>query len=81
MLLGKFVVVGGVAATVGFYAGTALAARVGPDIFPITTQAIKPDYGLFQRAVVAAVAFSLVSAFIPVMMAISTDPARTLKHD
>ncbi|MCP4449848.1 MAG: FtsX-like permease family protein [Planctomycetes bacterium] len=81
LLLGKFVVIGGVAATVGFYVGTALAAHVGPDIFPITAQAIKPDYGLFQRAVVAAVAFSIVSAFIPVMMAISTDPARTLKND
>lgn len=81
LLLGKFVVIGVVAACVGFYGGTALATHVGPGIFPITAQAIKPDCGLFQKALAGAVAFSIVSAFIPVMMAISTDPAKTLKND
>ncbi len=81
LLLGKFVFIGVVAATAGFCAGTALAAHVGPDIFPITAHAIKPNYDLLQKAMVAAVAFSIVSAFIPVMLAISTDPAKTLKND
>ena len=81
LLLGKFVVIGLAAAAVGFYGGTALAAHVGPDIFPITANAIRPDYGLFQRALAGAVAFSIVSAFIPVMMAVSADPAKTLKNE
>ncbi len=81
LLLGKFVLIGMVAATVGFYAGTALAAHVGPDVFPITAHAIKPNYDLFKKAGVAAVAFSIVSAFLPVMIAISMDPAKTLKND
>ena len=81
LLLGKFVLIGAVAACVGFYSGTWLAIQVGPEIFPITAHAIRPDYGLLQRAVVAAVTFSIVSAFIPVMMAISTDPAEILKND
>ena len=80
-LLGKFVFIGLVAAIGGFYGGTALAMRVGPSIFPITAHAITFDYGLFQQALAAAVAFSIVSAFIPVMMAVSTDPAEILKND
>ncbi|MCF7975457.1 MAG: hypothetical protein K9N55_16690 [Phycisphaerae bacterium] len=81
LLLGKFVVIGLAAATVGFSGGTALAVYVGPAIFPITARAIRPDYGLFQTALIAAVAFSMVSSFIPVMVAISTDPAKTLRSD
>jgi ABC-type lipoprotein release transport system permease subunit len=81
LLLGKFVVIGLVAAAVGFYSGTMLAAYVGPDVFPLTAQAIRPDYGLFYRALGGAVVFSLVSAFIPVMTAISMDPAKTLQGD
>lgn len=81
LLLGKFVLIGIVAALVGFYGGTFLAIHVGPDLFPITANAIRPDYDLLKKAVVAAVTFSVVAAFIPVMMAISTDPAEILKND
>ncbi|MBI9016023.1 MAG: ABC transporter permease [Phycisphaerae bacterium] len=81
LLLGKFVVIGIVSAVAGFYAGTQTIMYYGPGIFKITAKAIQPDYSLLQTAIYAAVAFSIISAFIPVMLAISTDPAKTLKND
>jgi putative ABC transport system permease protein len=81
LLMGKAVITGILGAGIGFAVGTAIALQFGPEIFTITAKAIKPDYSLLTWSIVAAPAFAAVSSFIPAMIAISQDPADTLRKE
>lgn len=81
LLMGKAVITGILGAGIGFAVGTAIALWFGPEIFTITAKAIKPDYTLLVWSIAAAPAFAVVSSFIPAMIAISQDPADTLRKE
>ncbi|UCG55747.1 MAG: FtsX-like permease family protein [Phycisphaerales bacterium] len=82
LFLGKAVVIGLFGAILGFLIGTGLAFRFGPDIFKITAQTIiKPELALFVRSVVFAPVFAAISSFIPAMIAVTYDPAVTLREE
>jgi ABC-type lipoprotein release transport system permease subunit len=82
MFLGKAVIVGLIGAVLGFILGTALALNFGPEIFKITAKAtIKPDVPLFILSLVLAPVFAAVSSFIPAMIAVTYDPAVTLREE
>ena len=81
LFLGKAVIAGLLGAAVGFLIGTALALDIGPEIFKVTAKAIKPQYALLVWSLVAAPAFAAVSSFIPVMIAVTYDPAVTLREE
>ncbi|MHC4417043.1 MAG: ABC transporter permease [Planctomycetota bacterium] len=82
MFLGKAVIVGLIAAVLGFILGTALALNFGPEIFKITAKAtIKPDLPLFILSLIIAPVFAAVSSFIPAMIAVTYDPAVTLREE
>jgi ABC-type lipoprotein release transport system permease subunit len=82
LFLGKAVVIGAIGATVGFLTGTFLTMKFGPDVFKMTAQAvIKPEPILFVIVLIFAPLFAAVSSFIPAMIAVTYDPAVTLREE
>jgi putative ABC transport system permease protein len=81
LFLGKAILIGLIGAAVGFAVGTELAMRFGPEIFKVTAKAIKPSYIMLLWSILAAPAFATISSFIPTMVAITQDPADTLKEE
>jgi ABC-type antimicrobial peptide transport system permease subunit len=80
LFLGKAIVIGLIGAAVGFGIGTGLALSYGPDIFKVTAKMIKPVYGLLSWSIIIAPAFAALSSFIPAMVAVTQDPAFTLRE-
>jgi len=80
LFLGKAAVIGLIGAAVGFGIGTGLALSYGPEIFRVTAKMIKPVYGLLSWSIIVAPAFAALSSFIPAMVAVTQDPALTLRE-
>ena len=78
LFMGKALFIGIVGAVIGFLIGTALSLSIGPDIFKVTAKAIKPNMVIFLWSLIAAPVFAGLSTFIPMMSAVSQDPARIL---
>ena len=81
LFLGKAVLVGLLGAAAGFAIGSWFALTVGPDLFKLTAKHLKPDYGLLGWSLLAAPVFAAISSFIPAMIAVSQDPASTLREE
>lgn len=81
LFLGKAVAIGLVGAVVGFGIGTGLALKFGPDIFKVTANTIKPTIELLYWSLIASPAVCALSFFIPAMVAITQDPAITLREE
>lgn len=82
LFLGKALTIGLVGALVGFFVGTGLALKFGPPIFELTAKTmIKPDTSLLLYSLVFAPLFASVSSFIPAMIAVTYDPAVTLREE
>jgi ABC-type lipoprotein release transport system permease subunit len=81
LVIGKALVIGFIGAGIGFGAGTLLALQVGPDLFPVTASKIEPVYPLLRQALVAAPVFAALSSLIPAAIAVSQDPATTLREE
>jgi len=82
LFLGKAFTIGLVGALVGFLAGTGLALIFGPDIFELIPKTmIKPDLSLLLYCLVFAPVFAAISSFIPAMIAVTYDPAVTLREE
>jgi ABC-type lipoprotein release transport system permease subunit len=81
LFLGKSLIIGFIGAALGFIIGTDLALRFGPDIFTETARAIKPMYNLLFWSLIAAPAFSALASLIPTMIAVTQDPAFTLREE
>ncbi len=81
LFMGKALFIGLVGAFIGYLIGTALSLSIGPDIFKVTAKAIKPNFTIFLWSVIAAPIFAGLSTFIPMMSAVSQDPARILLNE
>jgi ABC-type lipoprotein release transport system permease subunit len=82
LFLGKALTIGLVGALVGFLVGTGLALKFGPPIFELTAKTmIKPNMSLLLYSLVFAPVFAAVSSFIPTMIAVTYDPAVTLREE
>ena len=82
LFLGKALTIGLVGALVGFLVGTGLALKFGPPIFKLTAETmIKPNMSLLLYCLVFAPVFAAVSSFIPAMIAVTYDPAVTLREE
>ena len=81
LFLGKAIVIGVIGAAIGFGVGTGLALVLGVDIFKVTAKMIKPAYDMLIWSIIAAPAFAAVSSFIPTMIAVTQDPAVTLREE
>ena len=81
LFLWKMFFTGLLSAFIGFVLGTLLADKFGPDIFKVTSDLIKPIYGLLGWSLLLAPLFSSLIALIPVMMAVSKDPNAILRNE
>lgn len=81
LFLGKAIAIGLIGAAFGFATGTGLAVQFGPEIFKVTANMIKPQAMLLYWALVAAPVFCALAAFIPAMLAVTQDPALTLREE
>lgn len=81
LFLGKAVLLGILGAVIGFIIGTFLSLKYGPEIFKVTAKMVKPFYGLLGLSLIVAPLFTAFSAFIPTMVAITQDPAQTLRKE
>ena len=79
LFLGRAVAIGFLGALVGFAAGTGLALKLGPEIFRVTARAIRPSFGLLYGALIASPSFCALSALVPTTVAVTQDPAHTLR--
>ncbi len=81
LFFGRALLLGVIGAVLGFIIGTVFSLIYGPDVFIVTAQAIKPIYSLLFWSVIVAPLFAALASFIPTMIAISTDPALTLRDN
>lgn len=81
LFLGRAAIVGLVGAALGFALGTWVSMRYGPDVFKLTSRMIQPIYGLLLWSLLIAPAFAAISAVIPTMIAVTEDPAATLREE
>ncbi len=81
LFLGRAVVIGIIGAVLGFFVGTGIALYFGPDIFKVMAHTIQPMYVLLLWSVIVAPAFAAVSSFVPAMIAVTQDPAVTLREE
>jgi ABC-type lipoprotein release transport system permease subunit len=81
LFLGKALLTGIIGAFVGFFIGTKMAMMFGADIFPITAKAISIDSSLLNDVLLWAPALVVVAGFLPMIIAITSDPATTLRED
>lgn len=80
LFLGKAVLTGLAGAVLGYALGTVLALRVGPEIFAVTADALKPAPELLLGALWAAPLFCALAAFVPVFWGVNQDPAQILRE-
>ena len=81
LFLGKAILLGFVAAVFGVFVGMWSVLEFGPALFPVTKQAIKVNPVLAFQLVFATPLFAAFASFIPAMLAVSHDPAETLRED
>jgi len=80
LILGRALLVGLLAAILGFAIGTSMTLTFGLEMFPVTSGAIRSDFHLLAFAAMAAPLIALLASFIPAAWAIGRDPAVTLRE-
>ena len=53
----------------------------GPELFPVTKKAIQPNWDIVGKLALAMPVFAALVAFIPAMLAVTQDPAETLREN
>ncbi|MBL9171822.1 MAG: FtsX-like permease family protein [Verrucomicrobiales bacterium] len=82
MLFGlRSAVLGGVGALTGYALGSVMAHTVGPTMFKVTAASLRIEPALFWQALLAAPALAIVASIIPMVLAITQDPAVTLTEE
>lgn len=81
LFLGKAVLLGLLGGIFGFLIGTGLASLIGPEIFIVTADTIKPVFSLLIWSVIVAPAFTALSTLIPASLAVTRDPALILMEE
>jgi putative ABC transport system permease protein len=81
LFIGKSLLVGVLAALLGFGLGAVLSIQLGPDIFKITASSIQTDYTLLLWSLLIAPLGAALATVIPSILAILQDPATTLSNE
>ena len=68
-------------AVCGFTLGTALLLEWGQELLKISPKLIGWDMNNLEWALLLAPVFAALASFIPAMLAVTHDPAETLRHD
>jgi len=77
----RAILAGLIGAILGYFLGTWIAEIYGPEIFKVAPGSVKPIVKLLWYAIPLAPVFACISAFIPIMWAISRDTAESLKEE
>ncbi|MEQ6120481.1 FtsX-like permease family protein [Reichenbachiella sp. MALMAid0571] len=81
LFIGKSLIIGVLAAILGYVIGVVLSMQLGPDIFKITASSIQMDYTLLLWSLLIAPVGAAVATIIPSLLAILQDPSTTLSHE
>ena len=82
LFLGKALLVGLFGAAAGFLVGTELGLEFGPGVFEITAKAVlRPEFSLLVLACILAPLFAMVASLVPTVVAVTYDPATTLREE
>jgi putative ABC transport system permease protein len=81
LFIAKALIIGLLGAAAGFALGTLFTLQYGEQVFKITAQAIKPLYALLPGVCLLAPVFAALASFIPTMLAVTQDPAQTLRQE
>ena len=82
LFLGKALLVGLFGAAAGFLLGTELGLLFGPRVFEITAKAVlRPESSLFVLACILAPVFAMAASLVPTVIAVTYDPATTLREE
>lgn len=81
LFFNRVALTGVMGAIIGFGLGTWISLDYGTEVFKVTARSIQPIYNLLYWALLAAPLFAIISAFIPIMHAISRQPAQVLKEE
>ncbi len=81
LLLGRATLLGLIGAALGFGLGTWIALSAGPEMFQVTAKSLRADTSLLLWAVLLTPAFAALASLFPTMLAVSQEPARTLRAD
>ena len=82
LFLAKALLVGLFGAAAGFLLGTELGLQFGPGVFEITAKTmLRPESSLFVLACILAPLFAAVASFVPTIIAVTYDPATTLREE
>lgn len=81
LFMGKAIISGVIGALIGYALGTWLAVRFGADVFVVTGGNTRPIMALLWQSLLAAPVFAGVAAFIPTVVAVTQDPAVTLREE
>lgn len=79
LFIGRSVFLSFIGAGLGFVLGSILALKLGPGLFKLTADAIRPEYGLLFWSLIIAPSFSAVASIIPATFAVIQDPCITLR--
>lgn len=81
LFLGKAIVLGVVGAVGGFVLGTLILHGWGTEALNISPKLIGWHFENLKWALLLAPVFAALASFIPAMLAVTQDPADTLRHD
>lgn len=81
LFFGKALLTGVIGAVFGFGIGTGLAIYLGPEIFSVSAGAGEADFSLLKNVLIWTPAFVIISSLIPIVIAITNDPAVSLRED
>jgi putative ABC transport system permease protein len=80
LVIGKAMMVGLLGGFLGFWVGNLIALEVGPSIFQITAKAIKTEWLYLVWSLILTPLLAAAASFIPAMLAVTHDPADTLRE-
>lgn len=81
LFLVKAAVMGFAGAAVGFFLGTVLSVKFGPQIFKITAASIKPQMELLIWSILGAPLVCAAAVIFPTLLGVYQDPAITLREE
>ncbi|HEX2976981.1 MAG TPA: FtsX-like permease family protein, partial [Bacteroidales bacterium] len=81
LIMGKACIIGFVGGLAGFFAGTSIAGYFGKEIFMFTAMNIKTLWSLFWLTLVIFPVLWMLASWIPALIAIRIDAARTLSEE
>ena len=81
LFLGRAALVGAIGGAIGVVVGHFLAHAIGPEIFKLTSKAMKTESSLVWGTLVAAPLFATAASFVPALSAALRPPADILRQE